>query len=282
MNFKSYFASLADSIKHSISTNQLAERISPEFLLKCTVIGILTVVFYIIYKIIRNLVSSSIEKKFGRHPSVIAGKAISYTFYISLAMFVLSHFGINFKTIWGAAGVAGVAIGFAAQTSFSNLISGLFILGEKSLKIGDFISLGDIKGTIESMTILSLQLRTPDNQLIRLPNSSVFSGTLTNFSKYSTRRMVFDIPVSYESDMEKALEAAKKIPQRCQSVLQDPAPLLWYSGFGDAVNLNIAVWFKSSDLFNVQNEIYINTSKVFKEEGIIIPYTRYDVKIVKD
>ena len=133
-------------------------------------------------------------------------------FYVIIVMYILSLFGINLKAIWGAAGVAGLAIGFAAQTSVSNLISGVFVLSEKAMKIGDFIQVGDVFGTVDSVGLLSVRVHTLDNQMVRIPNSSVINSNLVNFNHYDIRRFVFDMPISYDSNMEKALEVANSIP----------------------------------------------------------------------
>ena len=83
--------------------------------------------------------------------------------------------------------------------------------------------------------------------------------------------------------MTRALEAINKVPGMCPTVLQDPAPCAFYEGFGNAVNLRLAVWFKGEDLIQTKNDVYINTVKVFNEYGdVSIPFTRYDIKIIED
>jgi small-conductance mechanosensitive channel len=214
------------------------------------------------------------------HAKHLVNRTISYVFYILMVMYVLSLFGVNLTAIWGAAGVAGLAIGFAAQTSVSNLISGIFVLIEKALKVGDYISVDGVSGTVDTIGLLSVTVHTLDNQYVRIPNSSIINTNLTNFSHFEKRRFVFEIPISYDSDMETALNALKKVPALCPTVLSDPAPAVFYDGFGDAVNLRLAVWFNRPDLIQTKNDVYINVVKVFKEDGVTIPFTRYDVKIV--
>ena len=109
------------------------------------------VLMYIVYRIIKKLVFRQTSSKFEVHTSMLINKIISYVFYVIIGMYILSLFGINFKAVWGAAGVAGLAIGFAAQTSVSNFISGMFVLSERAMKIGDFISVGGVSGTVDSV-----------------------------------------------------------------------------------------------------------------------------------
>ena len=197
-------------------------------------------------------------------------------------MYILSLFGVNLTAIWGAAGIAGVAIGFAAQTSVSNFISGLFVLGEKSMKIGDYISVGDVEGNVDEIGLLSVKIRTLNNQMIRVPTSTIINANLTNYTHFEQRRLVFEIPISYESDMEKALKAIETVPASCTTVLKEPAPKVYYDGFGEAINLRLAVWFNRTDLLQTKNDVYVNIMRVCREQNVVIPYSRIDVKILND
>jgi small-conductance mechanosensitive channel len=252
-------------------------------LMKVITSVIAIVIFFIVYKIIKHLIIKRGKQKFQPHTVMILGKAMSYVFWIIIAMYVLSLFGIQLSAVWGAAGIAGLAVGFAAQTSVSNIISGIFVLSEKSMRVGDFISVGGESGVVDSVGLLSVKIHTADNQLVRIPNSTIINSNLQNFNTFPTRRVVFEIPISYDADLAKAIVAIKKVPKACPTVLKDPAPAVFYDGFGDCgMTLKLAVWFKSSDLIQTKNDVYINILKICDEEHIDIPYTRYDVKIVDD
>lgn len=241
------------------------------------------IIFYIIYRVIKKLILKHGEKKFQPHTQMIINKCITYIFWVIILMYVLSLFGIKLSAVWGAAGIAGLAIGFAAQTSVSNVISGLFVLSEKSMKVGDFISVGGVSGVIDNVGLLSIKVHTADNQLIRIPNSSVINSNLENYSTFDQRRLVFEVPISYDGDLQKALDVVSKVPALCKKVLKTPAPSVFYDGFGDCgVTLKLAVWFKSSDISEVKNEVYMNIMKVCTENNVEIPYMRYDVKIVDE
>lgn len=239
------------------------------------------VIFYIIYRIIKKIILKRGKDRFQPHTQMIIGKAITYIFWIIIGMYVLSLFGIQLSAVWGAAGIAGLAIGFAAQTSVSNIISGIFVLSEKSLRVGDFISVAGQSGIVDSVGLLSVKIHTADNQVIRIPNSSIINDSLVNFSANEQRRLVFEVPINYECDLEKALKSMSKVPGMCKKVLKTPAPAVFYDGFGDCgMNLKLAVWFKSGDITEVKNEVYVNIMKVCDEDKIDIPYTRYDIKVV--
>jgi len=250
-------------------------------LMKVITSVIAIVIFYIAYRVIKSLVLKHGKTKFQPHTQMIIGKMITYAFWIIIAMYVLSLFGIKLSAIWGAAGIAGLAIGFAAQTSVSNVISGLFVLSEKSLRVGDFISVAGQSGVVDSVGLLSVKIHTLDNQVIRIPNSSIINDSLENFSSNEQRRLVFEVPIDYECDLQKAIDTISRVPALCKHVLKTPEPAVFYDGFGDCgMNLKLAVWLKGSDVASVKNEVYIAIMKVCDEDKIEIPYTRYDIKLV--
>ena len=237
---------------------------------------------WIIYKLILKALKKIPAEKASPQKMMILKRLLTYTFYVAVVMYVLSLFGVKFSAIWGAAGIAGVAIGFAAQTSVSNIISGLFVLTEGALKIGDTIIVGDITGIVDAISLLSVRVHTYDNQMVRIPNSTIINSNLTNNSYHKQRRMTINVSIAYENDMTIALETLKKVPDYCPTVLADPAPAVWFDGFGDSgINMTIAVWFKPVDFLQTKNDVYIAIKKVFDEAKISIPFNQLDVMIKK-
>ncbi|MCH5150257.1 MAG: mechanosensitive ion channel family protein [Spirochaetales bacterium] len=245
-------------------------------------IGILFVllIMTIIYKLILRAVKKVSEEKLPPQRALIIRKIISYIFYIIIVMFVLSLFGVKLSAIWGAAGVAGVAIAFAAQTSVSNMISGIFVVAEKVLKIGDLINVAGETGIVDDVGLLSVKIHTLDNQMIRIPNSTIINSTLRNTNYFSMRRMDFQVLVAYDTDMEKALSCLSEAPKYCKSVLTDPAPLVWFEGFDDSgIKMILAIWFKPENFLAAKNEGFIAIKRICDEAGIEIPYNKLDVKV---
>ena len=228
------------------------------------------IIFYIVYRLIKKFIRKKAAAKLEKNTAVLVNKAISYIFYVLIGMYILGLFGINLKAIWGAAGVAGLAIGFAAQTSVSNFISGLFVLGEKSMKIGDTISVSGTNGTVESVGLLSVKIKTLDNQLVRIPNSSIINSVLTNYSSYKTTRQTFEIHISYEADLQKAMQKIKEIALSCPAVLPSPEPQVFYNALGGSAKLKLIVWLKNEDLIQVKNNILTSIVKNLKQENIKI------------
>ncbi|WP_051142213.1 mechanosensitive ion channel family protein [Treponema bryantii] len=245
-------------------------------------IGSLLILFviWLVFRIVAKAIRRVPETKLPAQRAAIVIKFVRYIFYIVVVLYVLGLFGINLKAIWGAAGIAGVAIGFAAQTSVSNLISGLFVLTEGSIHVGDTIIVGGVTGIVDEVKLLSIRVHTFDNQMVRIPNSTIIGSNLTNNSYHDKRRLTLNVGVDYSTDMKLALETLKKAPALCPTVLSDPAPAVWFDGFADSsINLVVAVWFKPADFLQTKNDLYIAIKQVLDEAGISIPFNQLDVKI---
>ena len=247
-------------------------------------IGSIFIIFliWLAFRIISKAIRRVPETKLPAQRAAIVIKFVHYIFYIVIALYVLGLFGVNLKAIWGAAGIAGVAIGFAAQTSVSNLISGLFVLTEGSIHVGDTIIVGDVTGIVDEVKLLSIRVHTYDNQMVRIPNSTIINSNLTNNSYHNKRRLTLKVGVDYSTDMRTALETLKKAPALCPTVLTTPEPAVWFDGFdSSSINLVVAVWFKPADFLQTKNDLYIAIKQVLDEGGITIPFNQLDVMIKK-
>lgn len=232
-------------------------------------------IYYIIYRLVKKGIHKIGDQKLSNDRKEILHRLARYIFYFAVVVYVLGLFGIKLSAIWGAAGIAGVAIGFAAQTSVSNLISGIFIVSEKSIKMGDTIIINGITGVVDTISLLSVRIHTYDNQMVRIPNSSIINSLLTNNSYNSYRRYLLNVSVAYEADLELAVETLKKAPALCPTARTDPAPNVWIDSFGESgINLILAIWFDNSDFLAVKTEAFIAVKKVFDQAKIEIPYNK--------
>lgn len=275
----------ADDVLWSKTTsliNWIKSFITWENLFKLLGTVFIILVMWIIFRLIAKAIRRVPETKLPAQRTAVIIRFLKYIFYIIVVLYVLGLFGINLKAIWGAAGIAGVAIGFAAQTSVSNLISGLFVLTEGSIHVGDTIIVGDVTGVVDEVKLLSIRVHTFDNQMVRIPNSTIINSNLTNNSYHDKRRLTLNVGVDYSTDMKLALETLKKAPELCPTVLKDPAPAVWFDGFADSsINLVVAVWFKPADFLQTKNDLYIAIKKVLDEANISIPFNQLDVMIKK-
>ena len=275
----------ADDVLWSKTTsliNWIKSFITWENLFKLLGTVFIILVMWIVFRLIAKAIRRVPETRLPAQRTAVIIRFLKYIFYIIVVLYVLGLFGINLKAIWGAAGIAGVAIGFAAQTSVSNLISGLFVLTEGSIHVGDTIIVGDVTGVVDEVKLLSIRVHTFDNQMVRIPNSTIINSNLTNNSYHDKRRLTLNVGVDYSTDMKLALETLKKAPELCPTVLKDPAPAVWFDGFADSsINLVVAVWFKPADFLQTKNDLYIAIKKVLDEANISIPFNQMDVMIKK-
>ena len=145
------------------------------------------------------------RKRLAPRTSELLVKFVRYTGYFLVAMNVAKVAGLDLTALLGAAGIAGIAIGFAAQTSVSNLISGIFLLTEKAYAVGDVLDVGGgIVGAVDSIDMLSVKLKTFDNRLVRIPNETLVKSNIINVTRYPIRRLNIDISITYKDDIEKA------------------------------------------------------------------------------
>lgn len=247
--------------------------LTTEFLIKFATTVVALIAIYFVYRLARKYIRKLCQKKLKPQTTMIVDKTIKYVFNVLLVMYILNLFGVKLNALLGAAGIAGVAIGFAAQTSFSNIISGFFMLGEHAFQIGDYITIDDVSGTVHSIDLLSVKVLTLDNQIVRVPNETIIKSNLKNTTFFPIRRMTIKVSVSYSSNLENVKQVLLTVPSKCSLVLTDPAPVVYYDGFGESgIDVVLGVWFKKEDFMDVKNAMYIAVLSTFNEAKIEIPF----------
>lgn len=201
--------------------------------------------------------------------SLIIRKSVSALIWCLAAVQALHALGVDVMSLLGAAGVAGIAIGFASQTALSNIISGLFIMGERSIKIGDYIHTGSNEGTVESVSLLSVTLRQPDNSLLRLPCETLIKAPFSNESAVDKRRCSIEVGVEYGTDLDKLQNVVTGVVKECDFLLNEPAPTLRFNAFSDsAVSLLVCAWCPAADYYETRYRFAKALYNAFRREGI--------------
>ena len=213
------------------------------------------------------------SRKLSPQALLVIRKAITYTVTAIVIITILQQFGFKLSALLGAAGIAGIAIGFAAQTSLSNMISGLFLIWEKPFQVGDVIVIAGRKGVVESIDLLSLTLRTLDNLSVRFPNETLVKSELVNITKHPVRRFDILFGVAYKSDPEHVFSVLRRVAADNPFVLDEPKPLISFTGFGESeLSFKFGVWHEKDDWIAMRNAILADLKKGLEEEGIEIPY----------
>lgn len=219
------------------------------------------------------LIRKGLKKKLTDQAVMLLSKSVVYLGSLIIVLMVLQYAGFKLGTLLGAAGIAGVAIGFASQTSLSNLISGLFLVWERPFQVGDVLEAGGDHGVVYSIDLLSIQLRTYTNKLIRIPNEALIKNSFTNITRFPIRRMDIKIGVAYKEDVERVMKVLREVADRNRYCLDEPEPVIIFQGFGDsALEILFAPWFAKSDYVALRNSLLIEVKRRFDEEGIEIPF----------
>lgn len=208
-----------------------------------------------------------------QHQSMIIGRLVFYVFWALFIVSALRQLGFQLTALLGAAGILTVALGFASQTSASNLISGLFLLTEHPFGIGDVVRIGATTGEVLSIDLLSVKLRTFDNLFVRIPNETLIKSEVTTLTRFPIRRADLTVGIAYKEDIERVQKILMAVADANPLCLEEPKPLFILIGFGDSsVNIQFSVWAKRENFLELKNSIQIEIKQAFDREGIEIPF----------
>lgn len=229
-------------------------------------------------QLISFLVKRSLSKQLSRQRMMLITRTIVYTGYFGLVLIVIRELNYDLTALFGAAGVVGIVIGVASQTSIGNIISGLFLVGEKSFELGDVVKIGDKTGTVYSIDLLSIKVRTFDNVLIRIPNQAVISTELVNVTKFPIRRLDFQIGVAYKEDLRKVKTVLENVARKNPLCLEEPEPVIIFQTFGDSsITITFGIWFEKGNYLAIKNSVFMEIKEAFDREGIEIPFPHISV-----
>jgi small-conductance mechanosensitive channel len=227
----------------------------------------------ILARVIGSLLGRVVGRRGTAQQAMIFRRASFYILALLVVITALRHFGFDLKVLLGAAGILTVAIGFASQTSASNLISGLFLIGERPFVVGDVIKVGETMGWVTSIDALSVKIRTYDNLLVRIPNESLLKTQLTNVTHHPIRRVDIKMGVAYKEDIGKVRETLMQVAEKIPICLDEPKPGFFFLGFGDsALEFQFSAWGVREKYFELKTALYREIKKAFDEAGIEIPF----------
>ncbi len=204
---------------------------------------------------------------------LVVGKVIFWPMVLIILISVLNELGFSLAPLLGAAGILGIALGFASQTSVSNIISGFFLLAEEPFQVGDVIEVDGITGSVLTIDTLSVKIRTFDNKMVRIPNETLVKSRFTNITRFPIRRVDTVVGVAYREDIGRVREVLLSVAENHPKVLMEPEPLVIFEGYGDSsINFKFAVWAKRESYLEVRNGITEDLKLRLDAEGIEIPF----------
>ena len=253
--------------------------INPVNLIQKTTVIVLSVILILaVFNLLRFFLGKFFKGKISEPRRYLVKKGIRYTGFVLAILFVFNSLGIDTTAILGAAGIAGIVIGFAAQTSVSSLISGFFLLSEKPFAVGDTIKVDDITGVVLSVDLLSVKLRTFDNLFVRIPNETIIKNSLVNITRFPIRRLDITFSVAHKEDLERVQKILLQAAVENRYCLENPEPFFGIDKLGDSgVTVLFNLWFEKSNVGKLKNSIIMDIHKRFKAEGIEIPGQKIDI-----
>jgi small conductance mechanosensitive channel len=195
----------------------------------------------------------------------------------------LDRLGVDTTSLVAILGAAGLAIGLSLQGSLQNFAAGVMLLVFKPFKAGDFVEAGGTAGVVKNISIFTTLLCTPDNKEIIVPNGSIYSGNITNYSAKETRRVDMVFGIGYDSDIKLAKQILQEIADADERILKDPAVTIAVAELADSsVNFVVRPWAATSDFWGVKFDYTEQVKLKFDAAGISIPFPQMDVHIQKE
>ena len=208
---------------------------------------------------------------------------ISTVFTLLLVLIVVSTLGVNVTSHIAVASAATLAIGMALSGTAQNFAGGVMILLMKPYRVGDYISAQGQSGTVRDIKLFSTVITTADNQTIYIPNNSIATAIIDNYSTADLRRVDWSVGISYGDDVDVARKAVLAMLAADSRILKDPEPVVWVAALADSsVNLTIRAWVKNSDYWNVFFEHNEEFYKELPKHGLSFPFPQMDVHVKKE
>lgn len=206
-----------------------------------------------------------------------------YLVLAATALAVLAKFGIETTSLIAMLGAAGLAIGLALQGTLSNIAAGVMILIFRPFKVGDFVEIGGLNGTVKAVSLFVTELATADNIQRLVPNSQIWGAAISNYSAHDKRRVDFVFGIGYGADIDKAMAIILELVNADERVHKDPEPFVAVSNLGDSsVDITTRVWANTSDYWGVKFDLTKKVKEAFDAQGIDIPFPTRTVFSVND
>ena len=255
----------------------------PQIVSRLLIAGAVLIIGLIILKL-GKIIIAGISRRSGRKNSKVSSRrtetfrsiitsVFSYIMFFILATIILRLFGVDVTSLLAAAGVVGIALAFGAQTLVKDLLSGLFIWGEGSIAVGDVVSINDLSGTVETITIRTTSIRNFNGNVFIIPNGDI--RTITNMSR-GFKRAIVNVPCPYEENQERLVGMVKEemeiAAHEIEGLKAVPDVMSIVSFDKNSVRLQVAVACPVGEHWRVEREIRTRIKARFDKEGIIMPH----------
>lgn len=256
----------------------------PITILSLVMFIIVAVLFFVISRIFNRLILKSILVRFDIEKGIRFNmlRVSHYLIMVTGTVIAFQFVGVDLAGLAVIFGLLSVGIGFGLQNITSNFISGLILLFERPIKVGDRVTVGDVEGDVVSINMRSTTVRTLTNIAIIVPNSDFISSQVTNWSYGDPKvRLDLDVGVSYGSDVDMVIKSLKEVADEHADILKDPPPDVLLREFGDSSwNMQLRVWLRSTKrYYKINSELNIAIVRKFRENKVEIPFPQRDLHV---
>ncbi|HWR10226.1 MAG TPA: mechanosensitive ion channel family protein [Rectinemataceae bacterium] len=222
-----------------------------------------------IVRLLFNAIKRFSRKGLPNRSAAILENVIKYGGNTLVLLTACKRAGLDISALMGAAGIAGIALGFAAQTSVANIISGLFLFSEGVFRIGDTVQVDTTSGVVEAVDLMCVRIRTFDNRLIRVPNETLIKSNIINISYYPKRRLDLWLSLPNDCDYAAAVEAIRSAVDSEPLALKDPSPVIFLDSITpDGTSVLIGTWFLQANFSELKNRLIPGIVQGLAAKGI--------------
>jgi len=245
------------------------------------------IVILIIGRIVAGAIRGSVTRlgNSRKWDESLVGFLASLVYFFAMAFVfiaVLGTFGVQTASIVAVLGAAAFAVGLALQGSLANFAAGVMILLLRPFKVGDYVEVAGVAGSVKSIGIFSSIMATPDNVRIEVPNGKIYGDIIKNYAGYDTRRIDLTVGVSYGDDLNKAIEVITGVVKADLRVMAEPALTVAVAEMADSsINLVVRPWVKGSDYWACRFDLIKNLKEALDANGIEIPFPQTVVTMAK-
>jgi len=235
--------------------------------------AVILIIGVTVARVVSTNVRRALLERLPKNERELLTKLVYYVIILWAFVIALPQLHFDLSGLLVAGGIAGLVIGFASQSVVSNLISGLFLMFEHPIKIGDNINVSDVSGSVEDVRVLSTVIKTYDGLYIRIPNETVFTSNITNYVHNAARRFEYQIGIRYEDDADAAIRIAKEVIATHPFALKSPAPSVFVDNLGDnSVNLTAYIWAPARNWWDVRTDLLWKIKQALEANGIERPF----------
>lgn len=283
---KAKFAETVDKFIHMDYQKVLTDLVSQSIWVVLKLVLALAIYMagrWLIRRILKLLATAFERRSVDRSLQTFLRNLVKVVCYILLILFIVQVLGVNTTSIVALLASAGLAVGMALSGTLQNFAGGVMILLLKPYRVGDFIAAQGQSGTVEEIMLFSTRITTADRQVIYIPNSSIATSIIDNYSVSPLRRVDWTVSISYGDDVETARAAILELLAADARVMGDPAPAVYVAALAEAsVNLSVRAWCSNADYWDLFFSMNERFYKTLPEKGIRFPYPQLDVHLNQD